>query len=196
MVPHFVIVKRVQRVPQLQHHVVRNVDDVADAGDAGRFEPVFQPFRRRLDFHVSNDPRGEAAAEFRRLDFDFDGVARFRGAFRRFRRNRFQRKFVNGADLARDSQMAEAVGAIGTDFCVNHRAVRAVFDSGDVRAGKGKARGKVLRRRRHVDEIFQPAVNNLHDPVPTCGSRNQTRVSNLRGRAKARRLPMLPMGTA
>ena len=72
VVAHFVVVEGVQRVPELQHHVVRNIDDVADAGDAGGFEAVFQPFGRRLDFYVSNDARGEAAAEFGRLDFDFE----------------------------------------------------------------------------------------------------------------------------
>ena len=45
VVAHFVVVKRVQRVAQLQHHVVRNVDYIADDGNAGSFKPVFQPFR-------------------------------------------------------------------------------------------------------------------------------------------------------
>jgi len=34
----------VQRVAGFEHHVIRNIDDVADAGDARSFEAVFQPF--------------------------------------------------------------------------------------------------------------------------------------------------------
>src|SRR2546429_9094461 len=82
-----VVIKSVQRVAELEHHVIRNVDDVADAGDAGSFEAVFQPFRRGLDLHVSHDASGEAATEFRGLNLDFYGVAGFGLAFHRLWRN-------------------------------------------------------------------------------------------------------------
>src|SRR6266566_9113314 len=103
---------------KLEHHVVRNVDDIADAGYAGGFEAVFQPFWRGLNLYVSNDAGGEAAAEFRRLNFDFYGVAGFGGAFRWFRCNVFQRELVDGADFASDSVVTEAIGAeIGRASC-------------------------------------------------------------------------------
>src|SRR5207248_11391588 len=126
----------------------RNIDDIADARDTRGFEAVFQPFWRRLDFHIANDARGEAAAEFGRLDFDFYGVASFGGAFRRFWRNVSQRKFVNGADFAGDAVVAEAIGAVGTDFGVDHRAMRTVFDAGDICAGE--------RSEEHTSELQSP----------------------------------------
>ena len=36
-------IERVHRLPELEHHVVGDVDDVADRADAGRLEPVAQP---------------------------------------------------------------------------------------------------------------------------------------------------------
>src|SRR5712692_5732003 len=89
VIANLVVIERVQRVAEFEHHVIGNVDDVADAGDAGSFEAVFQPFRRWLDFDVSNDARGEAAAKFRRLNFDFYSVAGFRRALGGLGRNVF-----------------------------------------------------------------------------------------------------------
>src|SRR5216683_3889268 len=155
-----------QRMAELQHDVIGNVDDVADAGDARSFEAVFQPFWRGLDFHVSNDSSSEAAAEFRGLDFYFYGVAGFRRTFRRLGRNAFERQLVDGADFACDSVMAEAIGTIRTDLCVDHGTMGAIFNTGNVRTGKREARGQFLRRRSHVDEVLQPVVNDLHASVP------------------------------
>src|SRR5436309_10037567 len=92
---------------ELEHHVIGNIDDVADAGDARGFEAVLQPFWRRLNLYVSNDASGEAAAEFGGLNFDFYSVTGFGGAFRRLRRNVFQREFVNGADFTGDAVVAD-----------------------------------------------------------------------------------------
>ena len=36
-------VEGVHRLPELEHHVVGDVDDVVDRTDAGRFEPIAQP---------------------------------------------------------------------------------------------------------------------------------------------------------
>ncbi len=78
----------------------------------------------------------------------------------------FERQLVDGADFACDSVMAEAIGAIGTDFRVNHGTMRAIFNAGDVGTGESEARGEFLRRRGNVDEIFQPVINNFHASVP------------------------------
>ena len=163
VVAHLVVVERVQGVAQFEHDVVRNVNDVADACNAGGFEPVLQPFWRRLDLDVSNDARGEAAAKLRCLNFDANGFARFgAGTFLRPRRSEDQGLFVDGGDFAADSQVTEAIGAIRTDFGFNNGAVGAVFQAADVRAGKREPRRELLRRGGDVHEIFQPVVYNLH----------------------------------
>src|SRR5438270_13592982 len=58
--------------------------------------------------------------------------------------------------------MAKAIRPIRTDFCVKDRAVRAAFKAADVRAGKREVRSKFLGWRRHVNEILQPVVDDLH----------------------------------
>jgi hypothetical protein len=45
VVANLVVIESVQRMAEFEHHVIRNIDDVADAGDAGSFQAVFQPFR-------------------------------------------------------------------------------------------------------------------------------------------------------
>src|SRR5205814_9630564 len=47
VVAHFVVIKRMQRMTQFKHYVIRNIHDVADAGHAGGFEAVLQPLGRR-----------------------------------------------------------------------------------------------------------------------------------------------------
>src|SRR6266481_7919883 len=89
MVTHFVVVEGVDRMSEFEHHVIAHVDDVVDAGYAGSFEAVLEPFRRGLNFHAANYTSGEAAAELGRLNLDAHRVAGFcGGAFVRLGGNR------------------------------------------------------------------------------------------------------------
>ena len=44
MITDQIVVECVERVAEFEHHVVGNVDDVVDAGDAGGFEAIFEPW--------------------------------------------------------------------------------------------------------------------------------------------------------
>ncbi len=66
-------VEGVARLAELDHHVVREVDDVVDRPDADQLEPVAQPRRRRADRHVEQ-ARAEAAAQLGSLDPDVEGL--------------------------------------------------------------------------------------------------------------------------
>jgi hypothetical protein len=163
LIVHEIVIECVDGMPQLQHHVVGNIHHVVDAGGAGGLQAVFQPFGRRLNLHAANYARSETPAKFRRFDLDLDGFAGLGGlGFHRFRRTRFQRKAVDGADFARDANHAQAVGAIRGDFRVDHRAVRAVFDGGDIRAGESEPRGHFFGRGGYFHKFLQPVVGNLH----------------------------------
>src|ERR1700688_4570070 len=59
--------------------------------------------------------------------------------------------------------MAQAIRPIRSDFRIDHRSVRPIFDSTDVRSGKCEARSQFLRRRTYGHEILQPAVEHFHD---------------------------------
>src|SRR6266481_4164282 len=165
-IANLVVIESVQRVAEFEHHEVGNIHDIADAGDAGGFQAVSQPFWGRLDLHVANDAGGEAAAQFRRLNFDSYGRACFRRTLGWLGRNVLQGQPVDGGDFAGDSQVSKAVGAIRADFGFDHCAVRAVLHAADVCAGKGQARGELLGRGSDVDKIFQPVVDDLHASVP------------------------------
>src|SRR5207249_11317293 len=104
---------------ELEHHVIGNIDDVADAGDARGFEAVLQPFWRRLNLYVSNDASGEAAAVFGGLNFDFYSVTGFSGVLRMLWRNLFQLEILTIADFTGDVVVIQVVWAIVTDFVVD-----------------------------------------------------------------------------
>ena len=68
--PKGVHVERVQRLPKLEHDVVRHVDDVVDGARTGGGHLLGEPLRRGADLHVADDARGVARAESRVFDLD------------------------------------------------------------------------------------------------------------------------------
>ncbi len=59
----------VQRLAQLEHHVVRDVHHVVDGVLADGFEALPQPVGRRLNFHAAQNARRVSPAKIRRFDF-------------------------------------------------------------------------------------------------------------------------------
>ena len=66
------VVERVQRAAERDHHVVRHVDDVRDRAHAGREDARSQPHRRRADAHVAEEAGEIARAAVPVLDVDGD----------------------------------------------------------------------------------------------------------------------------
>ena len=62
---HAVEVVGVHRLPEQQHHVVRDVDDVADRALSDRHQARLQPQRRGADLHVLEHAHAEPRAERR-----------------------------------------------------------------------------------------------------------------------------------
>src|SRR5438132_10664016 len=89
-----------------------------------------------------------------------------------------ERQLVDGGDFARDSVVAEAIGTVRTDFRVDDRAVRAVFETSDIRSGKREPRGEFLRRRGGVDKVLQPVVDATAPPEELA-SRSEEHTSEL-----------------
>src|SRR5438477_323476 len=52
---YFVKVKRVQRLAQLEHHIVGDVDDIIDRAQADGFEPPPHPVGAWSDANISDD---------------------------------------------------------------------------------------------------------------------------------------------
>ena len=73
MVGDPVEVEGVHRLTEFEHHVVRDVDDVADGADSGVAEPPPHPVRRGADVDALHDAGAVAHAEVRRFDRDGGG---------------------------------------------------------------------------------------------------------------------------
>ena len=62
------MVERVHRLAALQHHVVGDVDDVADGADPDGSQTCLHPAGRWPDTHARNQPADEAPAALRGLN--------------------------------------------------------------------------------------------------------------------------------
>jgi hypothetical protein len=66
----FCQVERVQRLAVFHHHIVRDVDDVVDHGNADRPQPILQPGRTGFDLHAANHASDIARAKVGAFDDD------------------------------------------------------------------------------------------------------------------------------
>ncbi len=166
-------IERVQRMPQLEQHVVGDVDDVADRADAGCGEPFGKPGGRWTDAHVGN--RGAiAGAPCGVLDGHAERAER--GGRRLAERpcwRRTQCRRVTRRDLARQSNHAQAVRAVSGDLEVDDRvfgigrreSLRGRGDRLDrshLEAGHVEVVRERRRRHRHVHQLAQPRDERLH----------------------------------
>ena len=124
----FIEIESVQRVAQLEHHVIGHVHHVVDGFFADRFQALPQPVRRRLHFHSAQHARRETPAKIRRRDFHARRVGYFFRGFFQLGMQRLQRQAVNRRHFARDAQVAQAIRAIRGDFRVQHRPRGGFFD--------------------------------------------------------------------
>src|SRR5438876_101134 len=75
VVANLVVVESMKRVAQLEHHVVGDIHDVADARDARSFKADLEPFGRGLYLEVAYDARGVEHARVRWQIIYVDGLA-------------------------------------------------------------------------------------------------------------------------
>ena len=145
-------VERVHRLAQLDHHVIRDVDDVVDGPDAGRFEPRRHPGRRRSDCHLGHR-RGVPWAEGAGMLLDRDRQCVVPGR-RRGQGRPSDRPAVDRRHLAGDPGDAQAVGAVGRDFQIEDRVL-----------APGRASGNGRRRldRRHLEPVRGERLGQLID---------------------------------
>ena len=113
------VVERVGRLAHLEHHVVGDVDDRADAAHAARLEPIAHPLRRVTGRTHFEHLRAVARAQLGVLDRDLD---RLRLPGRRHRPIReLEREAVRRRGLARQADHAEAIGTVRGDLEVDDR---------------------------------------------------------------------------
>ena len=130
---HAIRVVKVQRLPGLEHHVVRDVDEIVDRALAGQRQANAHPRRSRSDADAVEALRDEAQAVGRR-DRNLGRFAggRIAGAGIRVRR-KAQRCSVRRGKFAREPEHRHGVDAIARDLDVEHRVAQAE-ELDDVRA--------------------------------------------------------------
>ncbi len=152
--PH---VERVHRLADLQHHVVRHVDDVVDGADAGGLEAGGQPGGGGADLHIEQ-LRAVARAEIRVAEIHLHRVAAAGGGGRGLR---LQRRAPDDGGLAREAGVAQRVGPVRGDLEVDD-AVRRGLDAGHLEPAQPDLGGHHLDVGGHLDEVRQPFMHDLH----------------------------------
>ncbi len=113
----------VGRAAEVEHHVVRDVDDVRDRTGAGRAEALAQPERRGADADAREGAGREAQAAGGVGDAHLDDVASVAGGRRRALGQRQEVGVEDRRDLAGDAADREAVAAVRLDGEVEHDLV-------------------------------------------------------------------------
>ena len=147
------IVEGVERLAGLEHHVVRDVDDVVDAAETDLLERGAQPIGAGPDLHALHDASGVARAEVRRLQPHGDEVRDVLGAGggrRQLGGRDPERVAGHGGDLAGDADEGVEVRSVGSDLEVVH----------DVAAGAAEMLGERLAHLG-VGREDQQAVHDL-----------------------------------
>ena len=122
---YFVEIKRMHRVPDIEHNVIGYIDDVVDRTQAGLFEPVFEPFWRRADFDVVNNSCPVTWAVCDILDFNTDVI--FDAVFAIFIAERvaMQWQIEDCRKFASYAKMREGVTAVWRNADVENNFVEA-----------------------------------------------------------------------
>ena len=174
-----------QRLPALEHDMIRGVDDDVHRPHAGAAEAEPQPERRGLHGDAADDARAVARAAVGRLDAYADVLRGGRARLARPRPRMPERHAARRRDLAGDAQDRETVAAVGRHLELEDR----VRDPGDIderRAGLGVVRqdehpARVVtelelrlgaehaggldageRRRAHLPAVREPRARQRH----------------------------------
>ncbi len=112
-------------MPDLPHHVVRDVHHVADRAQADRAQARRHPRGRRPHGHAGEHARGEAVAELRIIDADPRERMHVLAGLDRRDPRRAQRRARECGELARDPDHRETVRAVRRDLDLEHDVVEA-----------------------------------------------------------------------
>ena len=141
-------VEGVQRVAELEHDVVRDVDDVVDRALPRRLQPLLHPARRGPHRDALDDRGDVARAEVRVGDRDGGGVLDGLVALRGFAVRQSQRRAEDGGRLAGDTGHAHHVGAVRPGVHVQHHVAEVVGERRRPPARPPAARGCPRAPRR------------------------------------------------
>ncbi len=146
------------RLPHLEHHVIRDIDDVVHGADTGGLEAVRQPGGGGSHLHVEH-LRTVARTQIRvpQIYFD-DNVACREG---NSRRSDLQRGVPDHGGFPRHPEMVQAVRAVGRNLEVDHSRGLGL-DGCHLEATQPELRRDRGDVARDLNELRQPLVHDSH----------------------------------
>ncbi len=156
-------IEHVQRLAELEHDVVADVDQVVDRAEAHRREAFLHPGGARADLHAGDGDADVKRAVLRRVDADAlqeIGPGRAAGAVE-LDRGELQLVAQPGGQLAGHAEMAKRVGAVGRDFDIENRvAIRQglVDRLADGRGGREDQQTRMIARQAEF-------IGGAHHPL-------------------------------
>jgi hypothetical protein len=152
----------VQRLAEFEHDVICRVDDIVDGSLFERFQAAAYRVRRRAHVNAADNPRGVPRAQIGALNIHARGAGRRLCRFGELHGDGAQLAADQRRGLARHSVVSQAIGPVNGQVHVEERAGGRLRDTLDGDAGHGKPCTQLLRRKVHIDELFEPVVENFH----------------------------------
>ena len=110
-----------RRLSELEHHEIRDVDNIVDRPNTDRFDFRAQPSRARADYDVFNAARGIERAFVRRLNLN--AATLFRADFETPRKGVPICSGGQCRDLARQAIMTEQIAAVRRDLDIENGVI-------------------------------------------------------------------------
>src|SRR5439155_24270363 len=102
----------VKRLPELEHRIVCDIRDIVDRTDSEKVESSCKPVRRRTNLHIGDIPPAVARTEIRLDDGNGKDIGGPVVVLLNFDFRWLDFGTVNGSDLARNAQVAQAIRTI------------------------------------------------------------------------------------
>ena len=158
-----VVVEGVVRLADLEHHVVADVDHVADRPLAGELEPVLHPVRGRALLDALDQQGDETGIEFGVLGRELDPALDRRAVHRQRNGGRPELRAGKRRDFPRDAHDRGAAGDVGDHVDVEHGVAEHLFQ------GPAGLKGRqLIGRLEQDDSLVVLAQAQLHRRTEHC----------------------------
>ena len=157
-----VVIKGVHRLPEFEHDIVRDVDDVVDRPDARGFQPPLDVGGGRPDAHALDHPGRETGTAFRIRDLDRRARRGGGGTRGGLRDGGPEPPIQQQRDLTRDAEDAHAVGTVGGQLDIENRVVAHPLDLLNGKPDAVQPLDEGLEGHVHLDVLAQPLQRDAH----------------------------------
>ena len=168
-------IESVQRLAALHEHVVGDVHDVVDRGDAERRQPRDEPRRAGADLDAANHPGRIPRAELGAFERHARQIARRDFAGPRISRRQLERPAEQHGRLAGDPDVAQAIGPIARHFEVDGQIIADCLRLLVVQPGQHQPPRQLVGRQVDRYKVSEPIEGNDHEPE-VGGRRSEFRV--------------------